>query len=454
MTQSEWLYHLLENEGRQREEEGCRPDEIRGIFQSVTRDSSADAILQAHAQMSELVVADDFAFEEPTEWDEVRAASPGFTKGAPGTPASDIPQLDDLMLGAWLGRCAGCALGKPLERGPYMNGTAEVRGWEGIRIYLKAAGAWPLDGYVPDIGVVDGKFDVGCPDSTRGHIRFMETDDDIRYTVAGLKILEEKGAEFTTLDVANEWLNTLPLGQTFTAERMAYRNLADICGYGLTSEHIPWIRTHLNPFREWIGAQIRADGWGYGAAGRPAIGAQFGYRDAALSHVKNGIYGEMLMAAAISSAFVSETPLDAIRTGLQFIPERSRLRSDVSEALELGLQLTDMDELHGELWKRFGRYDGVHTNNNAALVAAAIAFGADDYEKTIVCAVTGGWDTDCNGATAGSIWGACYGADLLPEKWTAPLNDTLHALIPGFHPIAISECARRSAAVARRLSSP
>jgi hypothetical protein len=39
----------------------------------------------------------------------------------------------------------------------------------------------------------------------------------------------------------------------------------------------------------------------------------------------------------------------------------------------------------------------------------------------------------------------------LPAKWTAPLQDTLLSGIAGFHPIAISECARRQTSLARKL---
>jgi len=65
--------------------------------------------------------------------------------------------------------------------------------------------------------------------------------------------------------------------------------------------------------------------------------------------------------------------------------------------------------------------------------------------------IMGGWDTDCNGATAGSIWGAMHGASAIPEKWTAPLHDTMYSLIPDYHPIAISECARRSLEIAKKI---
>jgi ADP-ribosylglycohydrolase len=85
------------------------------------------------------------------------------------------------------------------------------------------------------------------------------------------------------------------------------------------------------------------------------------------------------------------------------------------------------------------------------LVAASLVFGEGDFEKSVSTAVLGGWYTDCNGATVGSIVGAMNGAQRIPEYWSAPLKGTLHSLIPGFHPIAISECARRSFQVFKKL---
>jgi ADP-ribosylglycohydrolase len=104
-----------------------------------------------------------------------------------------------------------------------------------------------------------------------------------------------------------------------------------------------------------------------------------------------------------------------------------------------------------EIYKLLGHYCCVHTNNNAALVVAALLLGGHDLEKVITIAVMGGWDTDCNGATAGSIAGAMIGAAKLPAKWIAPLHDTLNSMIIGYHPIAISECAKRSVTIARKV---
>ena len=84
-------------------------------------------------------------------------------------------------------------------------------------------------------------------------------------------------------------------------------------------------------------------------------------------------------------------------------------------------------------------------------MTAALLYAGDDFEKAITTAVLGGWDTDCNGATVGSIMGAKLGAAALPAKWTAPLHDLLYAEVNGFQPIRISECASRSFNVFRKL---
>jgi len=117
-----------------------------------------------------------------------------------------------------------------------------------------------------------------------------------------------------------------------------------------------------------------------------------------------------------------------------------------------GFRFAEFEAVLDEIYARFGHYDAVHTNNNAALVVASLLLGGDDFEKAVTLAVMGGWDTDCNGATVGSIWGAMYGAARIPQKWAAPLHDTLYSLVPDYHPIAISQCARHSLEIARAIN--
>lgn len=50
-----------------------------------------------------------------------------------------------------------------------------------------------------------------------------------------------------------------------------------------------------------------------------------------------------------------------------------------------------------------------------------------------------GFDTDCNGATVGSIFGMTHGADSVPEEWTKPLNNTLETSIFGVGTVRITD---------------
>jgi ADP-ribosylglycohydrolase len=63
----------------------------------------------------------------------------------------------------------------------------------------------------------------------------------------------------------------------------------------------------------------------------------------------------------------------------------------------------------------------------------------------------GGWDTDCNGATAGSVMGVILGAKALPAKWIAPLHDRISSIVAGFNDVKLSALARRTAAQQRRV---
>jgi ADP-ribosylglycohydrolase len=337
-------------------------------------------------------------------------------------------ELRDRMLGAWFGRIVGNMLGKPVE------------GWPKNRIeeYLKKAGCYPLDYYIPELiphveKSLQEYYRVG---GLRGSLSKALRDDDLDYTVLGLLLLERKGFSFTTDDVAEEWLNRLPFHLTYTAEREAYRNLT----LGLKP---PETATFWNPFREWIGAQIRADPWGYANPMRPWSAAEMAYRDARLSHVKNGIYGEMLMAAMVASAFSEPEPLKIVEKGLSCIPLESRLAEAVRRCVDLWRKHKDFDAAYGEAMLKHGRYHLVHVINNAAIVVLALLYGEGDFGKSVCLSVSSGLDTDCNGATVGSIVGAMIGFKRIPEKWYSPLNNTLDSALSGLGELKISELAER-----------
>lgn len=49
------------------------------------------------------------------------------------------------------------------------------------------------------------------------------------------------------------------------------------------------------------------------------------------------------------------------------------------------------------------------------------------------------FDTDCNGATVGSILGMANGIGSIPEYWTKPINNILHTSVFGVGAVKITD---------------
>jgi ADP-ribosylglycohydrolase len=233
----------------------------------------------------------------------------------------------------------------------------------------------------------------------------------------------------------------------YTAERVAYRNLVT----GLVP---PETARHRNPYREWIGAMIRADIFGYVSPGDPAGAARLAYRDAALSHTANGIYGEMWAAALIAAAFTSSDAREAIEQATLVIPARSRLRESLRATIDARDAGQSWDQAMDSMQRRLDGYHWVHTINNAEVVTAALLWGDGDFSRTVGLAVEAALDTDCDGATAGSVFGALHGTKAIPAHWTEPLHDTIHSALLGFDGAAITSLARRTIALAATGTDP
>jgi ADP-ribosylglycohydrolase len=455
----EKLKNIVRLEMVQREEEGC---DVSGFQDKWEAAGDDDAKLMAvYHQLMELEIGADFTYKEPSDLPGILALRPEGPRQL-SVDKSEAEWLNQFQ-GAWLGRSIGCALGKPLENGHFMYGSGGRHGWKNIELWFKGADAWPINGYTPGNSRASVEYDLQVSEwgkkSLKENIQFMESDDDIRYTVLGLILLEQKGLDFDSWDIGKLWHKYLSYQQVCTAETQSYLNFAQVTSH-MQGEKIEdwaqrseWVRTWLNPYREWIGAQIRADGFAYGAAGNPELAAELAWRDASFSHVKNGIYGEMFVAAMIAAAFNETDNERIVEIGLSEIPQDSRLAHDVRKAVDIARSAVDQLDLVDRIWEAFKHYHSVHTNNNAALVAASLIFAKDDFELAITTAVLGGWDTDCNGATVGSIMGAKLGAEKLPASWVEPLNDKLYAEVTGFNPIAISECGRRSYEVFKKISA-
>lgn len=440
-----WLKNVdyLDDEIRQAMEEGKDVSAFQERVAEVKAMKGEEQELAAEKLLNELAnvpVADDFPYDEPSDLEGIRARRPEGPRKVDVSLSEE--ELYDKVYGAWLGRCAGCLLGKPIEGYPR----------EKLTRFLRATGAYPLNEYFnfqhPDEVLEELGMDKRLKSFDVSTIGKMPEDDDTNYTVIGLRVLQQYGFDFKPEDVAMIWLSNLPILHTATAERVAYRNLCNLIGP-------PESATYRNPYREWIGAQIRADMWGYVTPGNPELGAEFAWRDACVSHVKNGIYGEMFVAAMLSMAYVTDDMETIIRAGLSEIPAKSRLAKAVLDVLEWWQEdSSDWEKALDKVYEKYGHYHPVHTINNALFVCVGLLYGELDFGKSIGISVGAGLDTDCNGATVGSIVGAILGAKALPQYWTAPLRDTIETGVHGYNLVPISRLAQDTLEICIRQSWP
>lgn len=412
------LKSLLRYEVIERSEEGYDID-INYFNDKIDDALDKSDLMKIYDEICKLSFRRDYPYREPNNLSEISSLSQKYFEVYEKISEE---AFRDKMLGGFLGRCAGCMLGKPVE------------GWSHREIInrLIKIGEYPLRNYFPEKFFTEEEIKdrIGL---TRNTIKYVERDDDIDYTLLNLHIFYKYGSGFKTSDIGKEWLLNLPYYKTYTAERMAYRNLVN----GLSP---PDTAIYLNPFREWIGAQIRADTWGYVCPGNPRLASEYAYRDAVLSHTKNGVYGEMMVSAMISTAFIENDVEKIVLSGLSYIPKTSRLGNAIRDILEKYRRKEEYFTVISSLLGKY-RYHPVHTINNAIIVVSSILWSEGDFSKAICLAVMSGLDTDCNGATVGSIIGVLNGYNMIKEreKWFKPLNNMIKSSLAEFNRIKISD---------------
>lgn len=365
-----------------------------------------------HGIVQNARMRDDYPYREPNELDEIRKLRKPCALDA---ALPDQEKLRKKITGAWMGRVAGCLLGKPLEG---------IKSWE-LAPILKESGNDPMHRYIVSADISRERCEkTEFPLQGRSWadtVSMAPPDDDTNYTAIAQKIIERCGRDFSSRDVAEEWMQCQRKNSFCTAERVAYCNI--VKGYAP-----PDTARYKNPYREWIGAQIRGDYFGYINPGDPETAAEMAWRDARISHTKNGIYGEMFVAAMIACAAVTEDSMQIIRGGLAQIPCTSRLYEGIEQIIRLyeqGMTREACLQWFADTYDEYRMQDYAHTISNAQICAAALLYGGGDYGKSICFAVQAAFDTDCNGATVGSIVGMQKGIDGIDDAWLKPLGDTL-----------------------------
>jgi len=170
---------------------------------------------------------------------------------------------------------------------------------------------------------------------------------------------------------------------------------------------------------------------------QPALAAEYAFRDAVISHYREGLEGELYAAALISLAFAGPTIEALLQQALGVVPISSPIRETVEQSMDWCRRHGAWEPVAETIEREMSRYHWIHTLPNLACVVCGLLLGEGDFEKSMLTTLACGQDTDCTAGQVGALMGTLLGADRLPEKWTSPIGETLDTYVIGFERMPI-----------------
>ena len=298
----------------------------------------------------------------------------------------------DKVLACWLGKNIGGTLGAPFE---WMRQTNNVT------FYTQKLTGEPLP------------------------------NDDLDIQLLWLIALENHGVDVDAKTLADYWCYYV------TPHWSEYGNAKINMRRGLVP---PICGSIFNDHKHSCGSFIRTEIWACIAPGLPRLAAQYAYQDAILDHGDGeGTYASVFIAALESAAFVNSDLRQLIDIGLSYIPTQCGVAAAVRttvDAFDKGLTWREArDEIlrhHRGKYKANDAADrekgfetgalGYDVPSNIGITILGLLYGGDNFDKMICTTVNCGEDTDCTGATAGSIFGIMRGTEAIPQKWIDPIG--------------------------------
>lgn len=237
-------------------------------------------------------------------------------------------------------------------------------------------------------------------------------NDDITYEIAFLESCSESKKLPTSDEIAKNWVRLVPVG--WSAEQVALDNIA----HGIFPPESGYFQ---NPYREWIGAQMRGAICGQVAPGNPELAAYLAYIDGQVSHHNNGIFGEIFNAVLVSLSYTHKDIKEIIKLAMAAIPSDCEYYSVIDFAYQ-----SCLNNDFATAWKlceeKYKQYNWIHVYPNAAAEVVALYFGNGDFNDTLNKIAMCGQDVDCNAAQIGVVVGAMNGIDQIESHWLEPFK--------------------------------
>lgn len=238
--------------------------------------------------------------------------------------------------------------------------------------------------------------------------------DDTEFALMTAKLLIEHEGNFTSDDVVNMWFKYVATEDELKRGGVSEVEACNNLRRGLR----PPQSGMYNAYYMSDGAARRSGPIGIVCAGDPERAADLAYRDACVSHYREGIWGAQAVAVAVSLAMVDADMEDIMEAIFKIAPPDSWFYETLNRAMNI-VKEADGDianawmPLHNELFS---------THRSTVAEALPEVFGClmlenKSFKSGLILAGNFGRDADTIGAIAGAVLGAKYGAKNIPDKW-------------------------------------
>jgi len=308
-----------------------------------------------------------------------------------------VDKFRDQVMGCWIGKALGGTLGMPFEGcvGPLEVSLDEMAGQ-------------------------------------------MLPNDDLDLQLLWIRVLEQRGIQTRSVDLA----------QASFAHYACYPDEYGIARWNTRRGLVPPLTgLHNNWFGDGMGAAIRSEIWACLAPGRPRLAAALAREDALVDHHGNGVWAEMFLAALESDLFTSRDLLRSLGTALELIPVESRLSRALRKVQEWHADGFSWTVTREKTIAEFGCPNFTDVTVNLSFILIGLLFGECDFERSLKLSINCGMDTDCTGATCGSILGILLGASGLPPAMRVSVGNKIscHPSLAGLSlPLTLDELTERT----------
>jgi ADP-ribosylglycohydrolase len=273
-------------------------------------------------------------------------------------------------------------------------------------------------------------------------------NDDLDLQMLWLKAMQEHDGRVDARILGEYWLKFVPVdwNEYGVGKRNMRAGLLPPVSGAYDNEQ--W--KHSN------GAWIRSEIWACLAPGNPAMAAKMAREDACVDHGQaEGTLAEIFTASVESAAFIESDRDKLIEIGLSMIPADSEVAVAIRAAIAAKKAGKDWQAAREDVITASKKTGWFQAPRNVAFTILGWLYADGDFGKGLCTAINCGDDTDCTGATLGSIWGIINGTKGIPEKWSAPIGKAIKVVaIQGFdHPKDLDALTDQTVAMMKKVQA-